>query len=150
MVSAGYYSDGANAFDMIETHLLLQPLAGDWRQRVKAAQRRERASEPVGSGAGKPARAAAAAAAPGGAGAAAPDLAALSAGLPPGWKAVLDKASGDVYYGNPATKVGESGPAPRNLAGRTSARGGGWVHRTQGTNGRLAVLLAACGADMLP
>ncbi len=35
-----------------------------------------------------------------------PDLDALSAGLPPGWRAMWDKSSGDVYYGNLATKVG--------------------------------------------
>jgi hypothetical protein len=34
-----------------------------------------------------------------------PDLKALSVGLPPGWIAMWDKVSGDVYYGNPATKV---------------------------------------------
>lgn len=80
----------------------LQPLAGDWRQRVKAAQRRERSAEPA---AGKPAKAAAPAAASVPAAGGAVDLAALSAGLPPGWKAMRDKATGDVYYGNPATKV---------------------------------------------
>jgi hypothetical protein len=34
-----------------------------------------------------------------------PDLAALSVDLPPGWEAMWDKASGDIYYGNPTTKV---------------------------------------------
>ncbi len=34
-----------------------------------------------------------------------PDLDALSAGLPPGWKALWDKASKELYYGNPSTKV---------------------------------------------
>ena len=34
-----------------------------------------------------------------------PDLKALSVGLPPGWIAMWEKASGDVYYGNPTTKV---------------------------------------------
>ena len=34
-----------------------------------------------------------------------PDLAAISVGLPPGWQAMWDKSSGDIYYGNLATKV---------------------------------------------
>ncbi|KXZ54170.1 hypothetical protein GPECTOR_5g267 [Gonium pectorale] len=34
-----------------------------------------------------------------------PDLDALSAGLPAGWRAMWDKGSGDVYYGNLTTKV---------------------------------------------
>lgn len=124
------------------TPLWLQPLAGDWRQRVKAAHKRERASEPAAAAAAKPTRAAAAAAAsPGGA---APDLAALSAGLPPGWKAVLDKASGDVYYGNPVTKVGETGPAPRNHARRASGEALQWLQ------GKPFCSLAACDAPYVP
>jgi len=39
-------------------------------------------------------------------GATKPDLAALSVGLPPGWLAMWDAASGAVYYGDPETKVG--------------------------------------------
>ncbi|GFR46642.1 hypothetical protein Agub_g8253, partial [Astrephomene gubernaculifera] len=35
-----------------------------------------------------------------------PDLDALSAGLPAGWRAMWDKGSGDVYYGNLTTRVG--------------------------------------------
>lgn len=34
-----------------------------------------------------------------------PDLDALSVGLPAGWRAMWDKGSGDIYYGNPTTKV---------------------------------------------
>lgn len=34
-----------------------------------------------------------------------PDLEALSAGLPRGWRAMWDKSSGDVYYGNPGSRV---------------------------------------------
>ena len=34
-----------------------------------------------------------------------PDLAALSVGLPAGWKALWDSASKELYYGCPATKV---------------------------------------------
>ncbi|WIA28537.1 hypothetical protein OEZ86_011079 [Tetradesmus obliquus] len=36
--------------------------------------------------------------------AAAADLKAISVGLPAGWEAMWDKASGDIYYGNPTTK----------------------------------------------
>eukprot|EP00775_Hariotina_reticulata_P007012 gene7012-7226_t len=35
-----------------------------------------------------------------------PDLVALSVGLPSGWQAMWDVKSGDIYYGNPTTKVG--------------------------------------------
>lgn len=72
------------------TALPLQPLAGSWQDRVKAAKRAE-----------KRAAKKAAKAASGGA-----DLSALSKGLPAGWQALLDAASGDVYYGNLSTKVG--------------------------------------------
>lgn len=34
-----------------------------------------------------------------------PDLDRLSLGLPPGWRAMWDKGSGDIYYGNLVTKV---------------------------------------------
>lgn len=34
-----------------------------------------------------------------------PDLDALSKALPPGWRAMWDKKTGDIYYGNPGTKV---------------------------------------------
>ncbi len=97
---------------------LRQPLAGDWRQRVKAAQRRDQPAEPAPVRAARAATSpavAAPAAAPAAGGA--PDLAALSVGLPPGWKPMVDKGSGDVYYGNPATKVGQSGPATSRLQG---------------------------------
>jgi hypothetical protein len=36
-----------------------------------------------------------------------PDLGALSVGLPSGWQAMWDAKSGDIYYGNPTTKVGK-------------------------------------------
>ena len=39
----------------------------------------------------------------------APEAAAMSAGLPPGWQAMVDSTSGDVYYGNLETKVGAVG-----------------------------------------
>lgn len=70
----------------------LQPLAGSWQDRVKSARKAERRA------AKKSAKAAATADAP--------DEAGPSAGLPPGWQAMVDKSSGDVYYGNLSTKVG--------------------------------------------
>ncbi len=33
------------------------------------------------------------------------DMASLSAGLPPGWRVVTDKETGDIYWENPSTKV---------------------------------------------
>ena len=73
-------------------HLLLaQPLAGSWQDRVKAAKKAEK----------RAAKKAAKAAADSGV-----DVVALSKGLPTGWQAMLDAASGDVYYGNLSTKVG--------------------------------------------
>lgn len=77
-----------------------QPLAGDWRDRVKG-----------GGGAKGAVAAAVKKAAPKQAAAAPvtyvekPDLDALSAGLPPGWKALWDKTSKEIYYGCKATKV---------------------------------------------
>lgn len=68
-----------------------QPLAGSWQERVKAARKAEK----------RAAKKAAKAAAGG-----APEAAALSEGLPPGWQAMLDSSSGDIFYGNLATKVG--------------------------------------------
>ena len=70
---------------------LAQPLAGSWQDRVKAAKRAEK----------RAAKKAAKAAADSGV-----DLESLSKGLPTGWQAMLDAASGDVYYGNLSTKVG--------------------------------------------
>ena len=69
----------------------MQPLAGSWQDRVKAAKKAEKRA------AKKAAKAAAAES---------PDAAAPTSDLPPGWQAMVDKASGDVYYGNLSTKVG--------------------------------------------
>jgi hypothetical protein len=71
----------------------LQPLAVDWREKVRLAQKRDAGAEakeeaaPANNGE-KPK----------------PDLKALSEGLPDGWKAMWDKDSGEVFYGNPKTK----------------------------------------------
>jgi hypothetical protein len=77
------------------SRLLPQPVQGDWRQRVRQPDRQEtRAASPQEAA--------------GGGGAAAdgmPDLDALSAGLPPGWRAMWDREHRMVYYGNLGTSV---------------------------------------------
>ena len=75
----------------------LQPLRGDWRQKVKAAQKLEqkKGQDPVkaskSGGQQKP-----------------PDLSKENQGLPTGWQAIWDQASQKVYFGNIITKVGQS------------------------------------------
>lgn len=73
-------------------------MAMDWREKIKANK-------------SKPAEAPKAAAVKAGPlkFGSKPDLEALSVGLPPGWKALWDKKSGEIYYGNPSTKVGKAG-----------------------------------------
>lgn len=68
----------------------LQPVGGDWRDKVKAAKKEEKRAKKT-SKASKSS--------------AAVDLDALTATLPPNWHAMRDPASGEVYYGNLATKV---------------------------------------------
>jgi hypothetical protein len=71
----------------------LQPLAVDWREKIKVSK-------------GPAPKSAAAAPAPAPVKySEQPDLEALSKGLPKGWKAMWDRSSGEVYYGNPSTKV---------------------------------------------
>ena len=82
---------------------VLQPLAGDWRAKVRAAK-----APASGSPEPEPAPENAAAhqlptVVPTPAGK--PDLAALSVGLPEGWKAMWDRSSKQTYYGNLSTKV---------------------------------------------
>ena len=76
----------------------LQPLAVDWREKIKAAKGRPAEAPKAAAPKAKPVKYASK-----------PDLDALSGGLPPGWKALWDKQSGEVYYGNPTTKVGKAG-----------------------------------------
>ncbi|KAK9818113.1 hypothetical protein WJX72_007317 [[Myrmecia] bisecta] len=75
-----------------------QPVAGDWRSKVQSAKKRGKADAK---------EAAADSESPAGSSKAGqkPDLDALSKGLPAGWRAMWDKASGDVYYGNLTTKA---------------------------------------------
>lgn len=103
----------------------LQPVVGDWQQRVKHAKRQQRldaaaaAAAAAVSGA-EPAAAQATAAAAGSAAAAAaagasragkPDLDALSEGLPSGWRAMWDATHARVYYGNIDTQASTGGRA---------------------------------------
>ena len=74
---------------------MLQPLAVDWREKMKttkaaaAVKRKPAATTPVPVTYNEK-----------------PDLEALSVGLPADWKALWDKTSKEVYYANPKTKVG--------------------------------------------
>ena len=77
----------------------LQPLATDWREKIKAAKGRPADAPKAAAVRAEPKKYTSK-----------PDLEALSGGLPPGWKALWDKQSGEVYYGNPTTKVGKAGP----------------------------------------
>lgn len=119
-LQAGAAEDNAN----------FTPLAADWRAKLglsgeggdataaASAGTEDAAAKAARKAARKAAKAAARKAAEAGAAAAAgptvqwptnskmkPDLEALSVGLPSGWVAMWDKASGDIYYGNPTTKV---------------------------------------------
>lgn len=87
------------------------PLTTDWRARLQMQQAPAAAGTSTAAAnhhAGSSATAGTAADGPAGIARSAtkPDLDALSAGLPPGWRAMWDKASGDIYYGNLSTKVG--------------------------------------------
>ena len=73
--------------------LALQPLAMDWREKIKAAKGKPAEAPQAATAKPEPVKYASK-----------PDLEALSGGLPPGWKALWDKKSGEVFYGNPATK----------------------------------------------
>ena len=93
------------------TRTWLQPLAGDWRERVKARgaspeDKAQPSSAPRPSSKARDGR---------------PDLAELSRGLPGGWKALWDPKQQQVYFGNARTKVcgraGSAQPSPGS-AGR--------------------------------
>lgn len=76
-------------------------MAGDWREKVKAAK--QRAESTPASGAAEAGASAAAGK---------PDLATLAAGLPAGWQPMWDAASREVYYGKVATGVRRWTPPP--------------------------------------
>ena len=84
----------------------LQPLAVDWRAKLKASKSKTARREAKAAARTAAAEASSSAATqPAPAAAGKPDLAALSKGLPAGWRAMWDAASGDVYFGNLDTKV---------------------------------------------
>jgi hypothetical protein len=105
-----------------ESNPNFMPLGGAKQQADPSSSKPSKAAKAAAKAA-KAAKQAAAAAAGGGDGAAGssstkgkapsgvlnsrtkPDLEALSAGLPRGWRAMWDKSSGDVYYGNPGSRV---------------------------------------------
>ena len=79
-------------------------MAGDWRQKVKAANKKQvkEAKAAASVAASEPTQPTVSAPASG-----APDLSALAVGLKPGWKPMWDPTSRDVYYGNLSTKVSQ-------------------------------------------
>jgi len=83
------------------------PVMGDWRKTL-AKQHKSSKSHKHGSSSKKSSKSASADKAAGGYptnSKSRPDLESLSAGLPQGWQAMWDKKTGDIYYGNPTTKV---------------------------------------------
>lgn len=90
----------------------VQPLAVDWRDKVKGSRK---ASQSSASASTSPSPAAAQpsstthASSPNVAASVTadgkPDLDLLSKGLPKGWRAMWDKNTGDIYYGNLKTRV---------------------------------------------
>ena len=100
---------------------VLQPVAGDWRSKVKAARKAAKSESsdkdttpaaaaeaaPETSKRDKSSQISKKAAAANGKASKAsrPDLEALARGLPAGWRPMYDKASSSVYYGNLSTKV---------------------------------------------
>lgn len=101
----------------------LQPVVGDWQQRVKHAKRQQRVDAAAAAAAVSGAEPAAAQATAAGAGSAAaaaaagasragkPDLDALSEGLPSGWRAMWDATHARMYYGNIDTQASTGGRA---------------------------------------
>ena len=97
----------------------MQPVAGDWRSKVKAAKKAAKNAgsdgdlAPSEPGADAPRKEKSSSSSSKKSAAAngkvskslRPDLEALATGLPKGWRPMWDKASSSVYYGNVATKV---------------------------------------------
>lgn len=94
----------------------LQPVVGDWRERLKQGKTQRQAQDvaaPVDAGPDQAAGPGASSASGGGAsgtvvssaGHDVPDLDALSEGLPPGWRAMWDKTHRRLYFGNLATQA---------------------------------------------
>ena len=69
----------------------MQPLAFDWREKIKAAKGKPAEAQQAAAPKPQPVKYASK-----------PDLEALSGGLPPGWKALWDKKSGEIFYGHPS------------------------------------------------
>ena len=101
-----------------------QPLAGNWRSKIKAAKKDGDGVSATEAPAGDAKSSEK------------PDLAGLSAGLPRGWKALFDKDSGEVYYGNPKTKVGRR--SGYDLSAHTTA-----TREMYGANKELEILLCS-------
>ena len=109
--------------------LCLQPVVGDWQQRVKQAKRHQRADAAAAAASAASAATQAKAAAGSAPAAAAargtkPDLDALSEGLPSGWRAMWDATHSRVYFGNLETQASllRVGCSPPRCASRPVAR----------------------------
>lgn len=89
---------------MLKFSWCLQPLAMDWREKIKAAKGRPAEAPKAVTPKAEPVKYASK-----------PNLEALSVGLPSGWKALWDKQSREIFYGNPTTKVGKAGRCQRAL-----------------------------------
>ena len=90
----------------------VQPLAVDWRDKIKGNRKTSQSSSASASTSPSPSAAqhtgSADAAADNAASLTAdgkPDLDLLSEGLPAGWRAMWDRNTGDIYYGNLNTRV---------------------------------------------
>ena len=93
-------------------YCVLQPLSVDWREKLKANRKATSKSVPstvsLDSASPSPATASAQADVTADVSVAAdgkPNLELLSKSLPAGWRAMWDKNSGDIYYGNLKTRV---------------------------------------------
>lgn len=93
----------------------VQPVVGDWQQRVKQAKRQQRSEAAAAAGAAQAAAATQPTAETAGG---KPDLDALSQGLPDGWRAMWDAGHSRVYFGNLQTqaRVQQGGAAEPCLA----------------------------------
>lgn len=99
-----------------KSQVSLQPLAVDWRDKLKATRKGSKkgpsaVSSPEAAPSAAPSQAATSPPQPGEAaelGMTAdgkPNLGLLSKGLPAGWQAMWDKNTGDIYYGNLKSRV---------------------------------------------
>ena len=88
----------------------LQPLAVDWREKLKGTRKGSKLAGASGSASLDPTSPPQSPGTEGGevgltTSDGKPNLELLSKGLPAGWRAMWDKSTGDIYYGNLKTRV---------------------------------------------